>query len=200
MFFKKKKPMTENINDNMNAKSDITDNMAQNETDELVNGEEMNEDTDMQVEADQVSKLQAEVSEMKDKHLRLIAEFENLRRRNAKEKEELFKTAGKDILQSLLVVLDDMGRAEKQIESAKDIAAIREGVALVFGKLKSTLQSKGLKMMETGNDEFNPDLHEAITEIPAPSDDLKGKILDVVEPGYYLNDKLIRYAKVVVGN
>ena len=100
---------------------------------------------------------------------------------------------------SLLTVLDDSERAEKQMLVTQDIEAIKEGEKLVFNKLRSTLQSKGLKPMETIGKDFNPEFHEAITEIPAPSDDLKGKVLDEVEKGYYLNDKIIRFAKVVVG-
>ncbi len=143
-------------------------------------------------------KLQKELDETKDKYLRLVAEFDNFRRRTAKEANELRQTAGKEIIQSLLVVLDDMDRAEKQIETANDINAVKEGVNLVFTKLRHTLQQKGLKVMDSMNQPFDADIHEAITEIPAP-DDMKGKIMDVVEPGYYLNDKLIRFAKVVVG-
>ena len=134
-----------------------------------------------------------------DQLLRLKAEFENFRKRTAKERLELFQTAGKDIIQSLLEVVDDMHRAEQQIESAADVQALKEGVALVFSKLKSTLQHKGVKEMEAKGMEFNPDLHEAITEIPAPTEELKGKVVDVLERGYYMNDKLIRFAKVVVG-
>jgi molecular chaperone GrpE len=137
---------------------------------------------------------------MKDKHIRLIAEFDNFRRRTAKERVDEGKLAGKEIITALLVVLDDMGRAEKQIDNTTDIAAIKEGLALVFNKLRHIMQQKGLKVMESTNMEFNADVHEAITEIPAPNEDMKGKVIDTVEPGYYLNDKLIRYAKVVVGN
>ena len=107
--------------------------------------------------------------------------------------------AGRDVIGSLLDVLDDCDRAQKQLETSDDIAAIREGVLLVFNKLRNSLHSKGVKAMETVGQEFNPDLHEAITEIPAPTDDLKGKVMDEVVKGYYLNDKIIRHAKVVVG-
>lgn len=148
---------------------------------------------------DQMQQLKDQADEAKDKYLRLVAEFENFRKRNAKERMELIQTAGKDVLQSLLVILDDSERAEKQIETAADMQAVKEGVSLVFGKLRSTLQQKGLRKMECMNMPFDPELHEAITEIPAPAPDMAGKIMDVVEPGYYLNDKLIRYAKVVVG-
>jgi molecular chaperone GrpE len=151
------------------------------------------------IELDEMATLQEALNASKDQYVRLMAEFENFRKRTAKERLELFQTAGKDIIQSLLEVVDDMHRAEQQIESAADVQALKEGVALVFSKLKSTLQHKGVKEMEAKGMEFNPDLHEAITEIPAPTEELKGKVVDVLERGYYMNDKLIRFAKVVVG-
>ena len=148
----------------------------------------------------EIEKMQGEVAELKDKYIRLVAEFDNFRKRTAREKLELIQTASKDVVISLLDVLDDCDRAQKQIESSDDIAAIKEGVLLVFNKLRNTFQTRGVKAMESINQPFNPDLHEAITEIPAPSADLKGKVLDEVQKGYYLNDKIIRFAKVVVGN
>ena len=181
------------------------DNMAQNEeidealanvlnADDSRSGDVLSESNDEEVE-----KLEAALQEQKDKYLRLMAEFDNYKRRTAKEKEELRLTGGKDILQSLLVVLDDMDRADKQLENTKDVTVLREGISLVFNKLRAVLQQKGLKAMAAVNEEFNPDLHEAITEIPAPNENMVGKVIDMVEPGYYLNDKLIRHAKVVVG-
>ncbi len=130
----------------------------------------------------------------------LTAELENWKRRNARERVELIQTAGKDVIQSLLDVLDDCDRAQKQLERSETDPALKEGVLLVFNKLRGTLQQRGLKPMETIQTEFNADLHEAITEIPAPTEELKGKVLDEVMKGYYLNDKIIRHAKVVVGN
>jgi molecular chaperone GrpE len=144
-------------------------------------------------------KKQQELDEMRDKYLRLIAEFDNYKKRTAKERIELMQTANKEVIVSLLDVLDDSERATKQLETTTDINAVKDGVMLVFNKLKSTLQAKGLKPMESLNTEFNPDLHEAITEIPAPTPDLQGKVVDVMQKGYYLNDKLIRYARVIVG-
>jgi molecular chaperone GrpE len=143
--------------------------------------------------------LRAELGEMKDKFIRKVAEFENFKKRSLKERMELIQTAGKEVIVDLLDVLDDTTRAEKQMNNSEDIIQVKEGVSLVFNKLKNLLAAKGLKPMETLNQEFNPDLHEAITEIPAPSEELKGKVLDEIEKGYYLNDKIIRYAKVVVG-
>ncbi len=147
----------------------------------------------------EVIKLKTELQEQKDKYLRLFAEFDNYKRRNAKERIELIQTAGKEVITSLLDVLDDCDRAENQLQSATDIGQVKEGVQLVFNKLRSTLQNKGLKAMESINTEFDVEKHEAITEIPAPTADLRGKVVDEVTKGYYLNDKLIRFAKVIVG-
>lgn len=190
----------------------IFEKMAEKEKNEqeLQNGQpEMNINTDENLsgstglnepvgEESEVEKLKDELEEAKDKYLRLAAEFDNFKRRNAKERIEMIQTAGRDVITDLLDVLDDIDRAQKQLEGSDDDAH-KEGVLLVFNKLRNQLQSKGLKVMETVNQEFNPDLHEAITEIPAPTDDLKGKVLDEVMKGYYLNDKIIRHAKVVVG-
>ena len=155
--------------------------------------------SDSLTEENELTKVKAELQEQKDKYLRLFAEFDNYKRRSAKERIELIQTAGKEVITSMLDVIDDCDRAEKQIQSAKDIAQIKEGVLLVFNKLRSTLQSKGLKAMESINTEFDVEKHEAITEIPAPTPDLQGKVVDEVTKGYYLNDKLIRFAKVIVG-
>ncbi len=135
-------------------------------------------------------------SELNDKHLRLFAEFENFKKRTAKERLDLFKTAGEDILMALLPVIDDFERSIKANGEQED-----KGVVLIYNKLKSTLESKGLKAMDDpiGN-ELNTDFHEAITNVPSPNDDMKGKIIDVIEKGYFLNEKVIRYAKVVVAN
>ncbi|ASZ15149.1 nucleotide exchange factor GrpE [Chitinophaga pendula] len=150
-------------------------------------------------ETGELDKKQQELGEMRDKYLRLVAEFDNYKKRTAKERIELMQTANREVIAALLDVLDDSERASKQLEQSADIAAIKDGVMLVFNKLKSTLQAKGLKPMESVHKEFDVDLHDAITEIPAPTDDLKGKVLDEVQKGYYLNDKIIRHAKVVVG-
>jgi molecular chaperone GrpE len=147
---------------------------------------------------DVTEKLQAELEEQKDKYLRLFAEFDNFKRRTAKERIELFQTAGKDVIISLLEVMDDCDRAEKQMQKSDDVVSIKEGIGLVFGKLRNTLTNKGLKPMQSVNTEFDVEKHEAITEVPA-ADDMKGKVVDEVEKGYYLNDKIIRFAKVVVG-
>lgn len=144
-------------------------------------------------------KLETALQEQKDKYLRLMAEFDNFRRRTAKERLELIQTAGKDVILSLLDVLDDCDRAEKQLLANEDLAAQKEGIMLVFNKLRSTLQAKGVKPMESIHQDFDVEKHEAITEIPAPAEELKGKVIDEVMKGYYMNDKIIRFAKVVVG-
>jgi len=146
-----------------------------------------------------LDKKQQELNEMRDKYLRLVAEFDNFKKRNAKERIELMQTANKEVILAMLDVLDDADRAAKQLETSQDINIIKDGVTLVFNKLRSTLQAKGLKAMESMHTEFNADLHEAITEIPSPNEELKGKVLDELQKGYYLNDKLIRHARVVVG-
>jgi molecular chaperone GrpE len=166
-------------------------------TDENISG--TNHLNEPLVNDNEIENLQSELASLKDKYLRQVAEFDNFRKRNAKERMELIQTAGKDVIVSLLEVLDDCERAEKQIKNSQDLDAVKEGLQLVFHKLRNTLQSKGLKVMESSGQEFNPDMHEAITEIPAPSEEMKGKVIDEIEKGYYLNDKIIRFAKVVVG-
>ena len=146
-----------------------------------------------------IEKLNAELREQKDKYLRLFAEFDNYRRRTAKENIELRQTAGKEVIVSLLDVLDDCDRAEKQMENDTDIEHVKKGALLIFNKLRKSLESKGLKPMESVNTEFDTEKHEAITEIPAPDKKHKGKVVDEIQKGYYLNDKIIRFAKVVVG-
>ena len=144
-------------------------------------------------------KLEEELTNEKDKFLRLFAEFENYKRRTSKERIELFKTANQEVLQAMLPVMDDFDRAIIEISKSEDLLLLK-GVELIHEKLKTTLVSKGLEEVEvrTG-DAFNADYAEAITQIPAPSDDLKGKIVDVLEKGYKLGDKIIRYPKVVIG-
>ena len=144
-------------------------------------------------------KLSAELQEQKDKYLRLFAEFDNYKRRTARERLELIQTAGKEIIVSLLDTLDDCDRAEKQLQQSADTDGTREGVLLVFNKLRAVLQSKGLRPMNSIHTDFDVEKHEAISEIPAPSPKLAGKVIDEVTRGYYLNDKLIRFAKVIVG-
>ncbi|MBC7884013.1 MAG: nucleotide exchange factor GrpE [Saprospiraceae bacterium] len=145
----------------------------------------------------EVESLKTDLEESKDKYLRLFAEFDNFKKRSVKERFELMKTAAQETLSSLLPVLDDFDRAKKSSESGAE--ALSEGVQLVYHKLYSLLEHKGLKSMESTGLDFDPELHEAITDIPAPSEEMKGKVIDTVEKGYFLNDKIIRHAKVVIG-
>lgn len=144
--------------------------------------------------------LQEDLAKEKDKFLRLFAEFENYKKRTTKERIDLFRTANQEVLQSMLPVLDDFDRAWEQVSKSEDESLVK-GVELIHEKLKSTLVSKGLEVVEIkSGDVFNADFAEAITQIPAPSEDLKGKIVDVIEKGYKLGDKIIRFPKVVIGN
>jgi len=147
----------------------------------------------------ELDQLKADLADQKDKYLRLMAEFENFRRRTAKERLDLIQTAAKDVIVSMLEVMDDCDRAEKQLNSADDISVQKEGIQLVFNKVRSTLQSKGVTAMESLHKDFNVELHEAITEIPVTDNKQKGKVVDEITKGYFLNDKIIRFAKVVVG-
>jgi molecular chaperone GrpE len=146
-----------------------------------------------------VDTLKEELSLANDKYLRLYAEFDNFRRRTIKEREEARKLEGKDLIVSLLPVLDDFDRALRAMESATDVAPVKEGVTLIQNKLKNALTKNGLKEMESIGTPFDPELQEAITNIPAPTDDWKGKVIDEMEKGYFLNDKVVRFAKVIVG-
>jgi molecular chaperone GrpE len=148
---------------------------------------------------EETQKLRSELEEQKDKYIRLFAEFDNYKRRTSRERIDLMQTASREVMVSLLQVLDDSNRAEKQMQESNDIDQIKEGVQLVFNKFRKTLQSQGLKAMESLHTDFDVEKHEAITEIPVDDKKLKGKVVDVIEEGYYLNDKLIRFAKVVVG-
>ncbi|MBV6645226.1 MAG: nucleotide exchange factor GrpE [Cyclobacteriaceae bacterium] len=161
--------------------------------------ESQDEERQESTEDDEVD-LEAELAESKDKYLRLYSEFENFRRRTSKEKLEIINTASKDVVIDLLSILDDFDRAFKSFDEKAEVKTVKEGMDLIFNKLSKTLEGKGLKKMEINpGDEFDEEFHDAITQIPAPDKKLVGKIVDVVEQGYYLNDKVIRFAKVVTG-
>ncbi len=180
--------------DNKAATEELQENLMEPAENELAQEQVMEEQ-----EVDELAKANNALQEMKDKYLRLAAEFDNYRRRTAQERLEERQTAGRDLIVSLLDVLDDCERAEKVMAGDQDAEIMKEGVRLVFQKLRSTLESKGLKAMETANQDFDTDLHEAIAEIPAPDEAMQGKIIDEVQKGYKLNDRIIRFAKVVVG-
>ena len=202
MFSKKKK------NDNQDPELDNTAEGQDNNSGEQANLNEEQVDTAASTEENietapeltAEEKLQQENAALNDKYIRLFAEFDNYKRRTQKERVELLQTAGKDVIVSLLSVLDDFDRANKAMETATDINSIREGVNLVHSKLKNLLTQKGLKEIESINNAFDTDFHEAITKIPAPAEEMKGKVIDELEKGYTLNDKVIRFAKVVVGS
>ncbi len=186
------KMTTENTEKNMNQENTATDNAAQATVEETA------------VEAAETltpeQKLQEELAQEKDKFLRLFAEFENYKRRTAKERIDLFKTANQEVLQALLPVIDDFDRALIEIKKSEDDILLK-GVELIYDKFTSTLTSKGLEMVSVqAGDVFDADYAEAITQIPSPTPELKGKIVDVIEKGYKLGDKIIRFPKVIVGN
>lgn len=177
--------------------------------DKIKEEELINEQEDIQTEENQEVESEVVIEEPtaeellqgeKDKFLRLFAEFENYKKRTSRERIELFKTAGQELMTSLLPIIDDFERALTHIEEDKEAEELRKGVLLIYQKFYNTLELKGLSKIETkSGDVFDAEFHEAITQIPAPSDDLKGKVIDCVEKGYKLGDKIIRYPKVVIG-
>jgi len=187
---------TDNTNENLHQENiAINETGVDTDTEAVIPEDVASPTTETENEID---KLKKDIDQYKDKYIRLVADFENYKRRNAKERIELMQTAGKEIITSLLDVLDDCDRAEKQMNISNDIEQVKEGVQLVFNKLRNTLQAKGLKAMESLNTNFDVEKHEAITEIEVPEKSKKGKVIDEIVKGYYLNDKLIRFAKVVV--
>jgi molecular chaperone GrpE len=179
-------------------KPDPAEELAQQETEFGDDAAEQWDDQKQDVDAEK-TKLEQELSEQRDKYLRLVAEFDNYRKRIARERVDLMQTASKEVIVSLLDVLDDCDRAVQQMESTDDVNIVKEGALLIFNKLRNRLQSFGLKELDSVHQDFDAELHDAIAEVPAPSKDLVGKVIDGVQKGYYLNDKLIRHAKVVVG-
>lgn len=197
---KKKNQMEENQNtENIDQKEILDENESGAE--DLINETEAKDaETKPEATLTEEEKLKAEASDWQNKYLRLYAEFDNFKRRTSKERLELLQMAGKDVISDLLPVLDDFERAQKSVETATDIEAVAEGIKLVHHKLKNILAQKGLKEMKSVGAEFDADIHEGITNIPAPSEDMKGKVLDELEKGYYLHDKVIRFAKVIIGS
>ena len=178
--------------------------VAQPETDEADNDSKKSKKSRRQRREDEakdkeIEELKTQVEEQKDRYLRLSAEFDNYRKRTLKERSDMLKTVNGDTLSGMLPVLDDLERAMQSMEKATDVAAVREGVVLIYSKLQEFLKNKGVIEIDAMNQVFDTDLHEAITKIPAPSEDLKGKVVDVIQKGYKIDTKVIRYAKVVVG-
>jgi molecular chaperone GrpE len=196
----------------MTKKSENIDKELDNKTEaeERVNGEEVRGETEPEVQEQEDVENEAEeekkeptaeekLAELQDRYLRLSAEYDNFRKRTLKEKIELQRNANESMLLTLLSVSDDFDRALQSVMEATDIEAVKEGLHLISGKFNNFLQQQGVKEIEAANTAFDTDLHDAITKIPAPSKKLKGKVVDVVQKGYYLNDKVLRHAKVVIG-
>ena len=199
----------EQIDDNQTDEK-LSENDSQNDSqttnseDNAIDSDKKSEQTEENVENPENSEkseedFEAKYNELSDRYLRLMAEFDNYRKRTLKEKMELTKTGGEDVLKGILPVVDNMERAIKSLETAKDMDAVKEGIDLIYKKFQEFLTSKGLKEIEAIGLELDTDVHEAVTKFPAPSEEMKGKIIDVIEKGYTLDGKVVRYAKVVVG-
>ena len=187
-----------------NQEEDLKTQATPNECDEETVGQETSQEneaplTEEEKLAQELEKANEQIEEQKDKYLRLSAEFDNYRKRTMKEKAELILNGGEKSISSILPIVDDFERALKNMETATDVAAVKEGVELIYNKFMSVLGQNGVKVIETKEQPLDTDYHEAIAVIPAPNEALKGKILDCVQTGYILNDKVIRHAKVVVG-
>lgn len=147
----------------------------------------------------EIEELKLTLSETSDKYMRLSAEFDNYRKRTLKEKTDLIKTAGGQVLADMLTIIDDFERGMQSMENADNVKAVKEGVDLIYAKFNEFIKSKGIEEIDAVNQDFDTDLHEALTKIPAPSEELKGKVVDVIQKGYKIGDKVIRFAKVVIG-
>lgn len=191
-FNKYRKMNNEEAENKVNENEEVT---AQNEEANTENNtEEIVEET-----LDPLAEKEAKIVELNDKFLRLYSEFDNYRKRTAKEKIDIIKTAGENVIKDLLPIVDDFKRASEANKTIEDANALKEGFELISNKFYKSLEAKGLKSIEAKGEVFNADIHEALTNIPAPSKDLVGKVVDVIEDGYYLGDKIIRFPKVVVG-
>ncbi len=190
---------TENKSEEIEFKEDSTniENDLKEVAEDIKSHKPVTESKDIVSEED---KLQKELTGIQDKYLRLYSEFENYKRRTTKERIDLFRSANQEVLEAMLPVLDDFERALSSMQLTSENKSIKEGVELIYNKFKSSLIQKGIKEMEVLGKDFDPDFHEAITQSPAPTEDLKGKIIEVLEKGYFLNDKVIRFAKVIIGS
>lgn len=172
----------------------IGDPGTQTNIDQTVNVEQ-----DVQKMQDELKQCTDKTAELQDKYLRLSAEFDNYRKRTHKEKTELIKTASDDLLKQIIPVVDDFERGLAAVNNSVDLEAIKQGMNLIYGRFKEFLQQQGIREIESINQDFNTDFHEAVTKIPVADESLRGKVVDVIEKGYYLHDKVIRYPKVVIG-
>lgn len=192
---------SEKADSQQNKKIEVEETVKQEQVQEEVEQKE----TAVEAEAEEKEEPKKEptaeekLAELQDRYLRLSAEYDNFRKRTLKEKIDLQKSANENLLEAILSVADDFDRAMQSVDEAKDIEAVKEGLKLIAGKFNSFLNQQGVKEIEAVNKEFDTDLHEAITKIPAPSKKLKGKVVDVVQKGYFLNDKVLRFSKVVIG-
>lgn len=191
---KKEKSKAENEATVEQEAQDLNTQNTYNESSEVENTENGENSLETQIET-----LQQKCEELNDKNLRLMAEFDNYRKRSLKERSDLIKTASESVFVNILPMIDDFERALKATETANDVDALKEGVQLIYNKFIAFLLQNGVKAIPTENEVFNTDLHEAITTFPAPSDDMKGKIIDCATKGYTMNEKVIRFSKVVVG-
>lgn len=194
--------MKMNENNNPETEEQLTDVNEQTVEEAVENNNEAGVEEEAPKEEtveDKLAAAEAKVAEMQDKYLRQVAEFDNYRKRTIKEKAELILNGGEKTITAILPILDDMERALATMDKLEDVAAVKEGVELIFQKFIKVLGEQGVKKIETENADFNVDLHEAIAQVPAPSDELKGKVMDCVKTGYTLNDKVIRHAQVAVG-
>lgn len=202
---KKEFPVEDPENESTTTNETVETEATTKETEEQVEEAEETVEEPQVIEEDTTSKLsekerlEKELGEMKDKYLRIFAEFDNYRKRTIKERQDIIKLASRDALSALLPAVNDFERAIKVAQSEQSEEKLPEGIVLVYNKLFKALEQQGIKQMETDGQDFDPELHEALTRIPAPTEELKGKIIDTIEKGYYLNDKIIRHAKVVVG-
>jgi molecular chaperone GrpE len=184
-----------------NKKIEVEEPLKDEQAAEELSQEEATEETEAEEKEEPKKEPTAEekLAELQDRYLRLSAEYDNFRKRTLKEKIDLQKSGNENLLQSILPVADDFDRAMQMVDEAKDIKAVKEGMKLISGKFQGFLKQQGVKEIEAVNKAFDTDLHEAITKIPAPTKKLKGKVVDVVQKGYYLNDKVLRFSKVVIG-
>ena len=185
---------TEKTNETLNEAVNEVANEQVNENTESTQNEETTEES----EADKLAAALEELETVKDKYLRLVAEFDNYRKRTLKEKTELILNGGEKVLSTLLPILDDLDRASQNMETSDDVATLKEGVSLIIDKLAKTLAAQGLQKMKAIGEDFNTDFHEAVALIPAQDEAQKNRVIDCVQPGYLLNEKVIRHAKVVV--
>jgi molecular chaperone GrpE len=184
-----------------NKKIEVEEPLKDEQAAEELSQEEATEETEAEEKEEPKKEPTAEekLAELQDRYLRLSAEYDNFRKRTLKEKIDLQKSGNEDLLQSILPVADDFDRAMQMVDEAKDIKAVKEGMKLISGKFQGFLKQQGVKEIEAVNKAFDTDLHEAITKIPAPTKKLKGKVVDVIQKGYYLNERVLRYSKVVIG-